>query len=69
MNTTMLEVAQNAEQASSSSEEARATANQGADIVSQSIDAVSEVNELTEALKNDMATLEPSQRPSARCSM
>ncbi len=57
MNETMLEVAQSADQAATSSEEARTTANQGASIVSKSIEAVSEVNELTEALKRDMATL------------
>ncbi len=57
MNATVMEVARNASDASASATEAQSMAQEGAAVVTQSIQAISEVNALTAQLKADMAKL------------
>jgi methyl-accepting chemotaxis protein len=57
MNSTVMEVARNAELAASAAEETRKTAAEGADIVRRSVGAMDRVHELAAGLKSDMETL------------
>ncbi|GAB7022381.1 methyl-accepting chemotaxis protein [Salidesulfovibrio brasiliensis] len=58
MNATVLEVARNASSASTSSNDAKAEAERGADIVGQAVAAIAEVLTTTEGLRENMRGLE-----------
>jgi len=57
MNAAVLEVARNAGHASSGAEDAKARAEQGAEVVRKSVDAIGRVNELSAELKENMDRL------------
>lgn len=57
MNSTILEVANNASSASSKSVEAKDEAQQGAEVVAQSVQAITEVSSIAEDLRSNMRSL------------
>ncbi len=57
MNSTVMEVARNAELAAAAADETRRTAAEGEDIVRRSVSAMNRVHELADGLKADMETL------------
>ena len=57
MNATVLEVARNASRASEESDKARSRAQDGSQIVIKAIAAINQVEQRTQAMKNDLATL------------
>lgn len=58
MNATVLEVARNASEAASETERSRAMAQQGADAVTESVAAITQLHARSEELKGNMATLD-----------
>lgn len=66
MNATVREVASNALQAANASHETKEKAQEGADIVNKAVSGIKTVREQALAVKDDMAQLGNSRKPSAR---